>query len=133
GYLDAKMAWTARSFQQRVFLRFDVKAVGWPPEVIFRNPKWLTVKEIRLLIDLCTSGQLYFAPATADELSAAKQDVAHACPGVLFPTPSPDYGRRDIGRRLPHPDAENLRPRRYERNGPKSAKSVEGEAESAGE
>ncbi|TFK79254.1 hypothetical protein K466DRAFT_592470 [Polyporus arcularius HHB13444] len=136
GFLDTKMAWTAVSFQQRVFLRFDVKAVGWPPEIVFRNPKYMSTEEIRLLIDLCESGQLHFAPASDDELAAAKQDVAHACPGVLFPAPLPDYGRCDIGTQRPCTDAEgNLQPRRYERNGPKSAKAVdeEEEAENAGE
>ncbi|TFK79872.1 hypothetical protein K466DRAFT_656762 [Polyporus arcularius HHB13444] len=134
GVPHARMAWTARSFQQRIFLRFGMKAVGWPPEIIFRNPKYLSMDDVRLLIELCHSGELYFTAASEDELAAGERDVARSCPGALFPAPTPALGRSDIGRQQVQRDAEgNVEPRRYERNGPKSAKWVdEEEAETTG-
>ncbi|KAI0694089.1 hypothetical protein C8T65DRAFT_536587, partial [Cerioporus squamosus] len=122
---NAKMAWTARSFQRRVFLRFGMKAVGWPPEIVFRNPKYFSMEDVRRLTELCLSGELYFTAASEDERAAAERDIAHACPGVLFPAPTPNVGRSDIGRQRSRCDAEgNIEPRWYERNGPKSVKWV---------
>ncbi|RDX39806.1 hypothetical protein OH76DRAFT_1490821 [Lentinus brumalis] len=138
GVGDAKMQWTVMSFCEKVFLRFGIKLVGWPPHIPFQNLSDgpVTVDDIRELIGLCERdsarpsepAKLRFVAATPEELRAARSDATRACPGPLFPPASPSHGYDNIGRRALRLD-EDGRPTqpRYERNGPKSAKVISDE------
>ncbi len=138
GIRKAKMWFTVLSFCTKVFLRFGIKLVGWPPHISFQNSSdgTVTMDDIRELIGLCQKDPerpsalpaLHFVAATADELRAARLDAASACPGALFPAPTPRYEYSNIGRRvLRFDENQQLTQTRYERNGPKSAKVVSDE------
>ncbi len=133
------MWFTVTTFCTKVFLRFGIKLVGWPPHIPFQNLSDgpVTMDDIRELIGLCQKDperrpsqppQLRFVAATAEEVRAARLDAASACPGPLFPAPTPRYEYSNIGRRVLRPDVDGqLTQPRYERNGPKSAKVVSDE------
>ncbi|KAI1788122.1 hypothetical protein LXA43DRAFT_664890 [Ganoderma leucocontextum] len=133
GDADAKMRYTPKSFRDQVFLPYDAKLPGWPSRIPFRNLSGRgapSMPEIRELTDLVRRGILRFEEATADEVRAARLDVANAVPGPLFPAPLPEVARRDIGSRKPRFDADGeVIPPRLERNGPKSAAWIGEEVE----
>ncbi|KAI0684214.1 hypothetical protein C8T65DRAFT_593956 [Cerioporus squamosus] len=138
GIRNAKMQFAITSFCTKVFLRFGIKLVGWPPHIPFQNfsDGPVTMNDIRELIRLCRRDpqrpseppELRFLGATPEELRTARSSASHACPGPLFPARAPRYGYSHIGRRIPHLD-KNDQPTqpRYERNGPKSSKVVSDE------
>lgn len=124
------MGWTAAKFRKRVFLRYGIELLGWPPHIPFKNPGKATMAHIRELSSLLASGGLCFVHAGLGPNQRAEDiSLERACPAVLFDMPLPDYGRRNIGRRVSRQFdcCGNLRPRRYERDGPKSRKVVDAE------
>nr|VWP01736.1 Uncharacterized protein [Ganoderma boninense] len=136
---NAKMRYTPRTFRDEVFLAFAAKLPGWPPHIRFCNLSSSgapSPSEMLELIHLIRCGVLRFEEATAEEMEAARLDVANAMPGPLFPAALPKVARRDIGSRRPRFDerGEVIAPR-YERNGPKSMAWIdeEGEDYEAGE
>lgn len=136
GDRDAKMHWTVTDFRDFIFMPHRLKLVGWPPEYIFRNPSKMRTHEMRTLLCLLNTNRLYFTRASDEEVADARLNARAAAPGPLFPAPPLNYGRRDIGRRLPRYDEHGqLKKTRYQRNGPKSAKSIEdtGVEEGAGQ
>ncbi|KAM5536864.1 hypothetical protein V8D89_009411 [Ganoderma adspersum] len=129
----AKMRWTAKAFRDYVFLLYFAKLPGWPARIPFcslSGPGAPSPLEMYELITLIHRGVLRFERATADEIAAARLDVANAVPGPLFRAPLPDVARRDIGSRRPRFDTngEVIAPR-HERNGPKSAAWIGEEVE----
>ena len=126
GDSNAAMHWTVTDFRNYIVVPYKLKLTGWPPEYTFQNPSKMRTYQLRTLLFLLSANQLCFVCASDREVADAVSNAATAAPGPLFPLPPPDYGRRNIGRRLPCYDQNGqLRKRRYERNGPKSAKSIE--------
>ncbi|KAM5536862.1 hypothetical protein V8D89_009409, partial [Ganoderma adspersum] len=129
----AKMRWTAKAFRDYVFLLYFAKLPGWPARIPFcslSGPGAPSPLEMYELITLIHRGVLRFEPATADEIAAARLDVANAVPGPLFRAPLPDVARRDIGSRRPRFDTNGeVIPPRHERHGPKSAAWIGEEVE----
>ncbi len=127
------MRYTAKAFRDEVLFPYHAKLPGWPPHIPFRNLSGRgapSLPEIRELTSLVRRGVLRFEEATADEIDAARLDVANAVPGPLFPAPLPDVARRDIGSRKPRFDSNGeVIPTRCERNGPKSAAWIGEEVE----
>lgn len=104
GDRDAKMHWTVTDFRDFIFMPHRLKLVGWPPEYIFRNPSKMRTHEMRTLLCLLNTNRLYFTRASDEEVADARLNARAAAPGPLFPAPPLNYGRRDIGRRLPRYD-----------------------------
>ncbi len=127
------MGWTAAKFRNRIFVRYWIELLGWPPHIPFKNPGKAAMADIRELQTLLDAGELRFVDVPAAERTAGNVSIARACPAVLFDPPLPDYGRRNVGRRAAQcfDTHGNVRPRRFERNGPKSMKLVEGVVDSA--
>lgn len=136
GDLRAAMYWTIRGYCSRVFLRYSVKLVGWPDDIVFDNLSRITGYErIFCLLCLWKSGEIRFVrvedPA---ELDAARQDPLSAAPALLHRGIAPKAVRSDFGkrRRCPVTNPYDLPPR-YPRDGPKSAEVVSEEAEAMAE
>ena len=134
------MHWTLKLYCERVVVAYGVILEGYSRTGIpFRNlskGQSPSVAQMRTLIQLCTAkpeAQIYFRDATPAELTAAHQKSTAVCPSALVPTPAANYGYSNIGRHVPRYDENGkLVRRRYERNGPKSAKSIEESDDSNG-
>lgn len=128
------MRWTASGFCEDIFLRYRIKLSGWPADIPFKNLSKgasPSASHINRLLGLRQAKHLVFEKATDDEVAAVLLDFRKACPGVLFPPPSPNIGRSDIGRRRCLP--ADGKPPRYKRNGPKSAKQIYDDEEESGD
>ncbi|KAI0692297.1 hypothetical protein C8T65DRAFT_745199 [Cerioporus squamosus] len=77
--------------------------------------------------------KLYFVKATEEQLRTARFDAASICPGPLFPAPEPRLGYDNIGKRVKirRTNSGTVIPPRHVRDGPKSAKKISDELETA--
>lgn len=130
------MAYTIKRYCTGVVLRYRVKLVGWPDDIMFDNLSRVTGKErISRLLELWKSGEMRFVPITDPaELEAARRDPLSVAPALLHRGIPPKRHRRDLGKRRHRPktNPDNL-PSRYSRDGPKSAETVTDEAEARAE
>lgn len=136
GVPHARMAYTIKGYCTRVVLRYSVKLVGWPDDIVFDNLSRVTGKErISRLLALWKSGIMRFVPITdAAVLDAAMKDPLAVAPAVLHRGIPPKRHRSDLGKRHRRPKTNPLGlPSRYPRDGPKSAEVVTDEAEARAE
>ncbi|KAH9853264.1 hypothetical protein C2E23DRAFT_728919 [Lenzites betulinus] len=132
----ATMAYTVKNYCKKVVLRYRVKLVGWPDDIMFDNLSRITGKaRVSRLLRLWMSGEMCFVPILdSAELDAARRDPLAVAPALMHRGLPPKRSRRDLGRRRHRPVSNpgNL-PSRYSRNGPKSAEVVTEEAEARAE
>ncbi|EIW57970.1 uncharacterized protein TRAVEDRAFT_48991 [Trametes versicolor FP-101664 SS1] len=85
GVPDAQMAYAIKRYCTGIVLRYRVKLVGWPDDIIFNDPSRVTGKEhISRLLALWKSGSMHFVPLTDPaELDAAKKDPLLVAPARL--------------------------------------------------
>ncbi len=130
------MAYTIKRYSTGIVLRYRVKLVGWPDDIVFDNLSRVTGKErISRLLELWKSGAMCFVPITDPaELDAARKDPLSVAPAVLHRGIPPKRHRCDLGkrRRRPKSNPNNL-PLRHSRDGPKSAETVTDEVEAQAE
>ncbi|KAI0692241.1 hypothetical protein C8T65DRAFT_745223 [Cerioporus squamosus] len=132
GTPGARMCWEVTLFRDHVVLRYRVILVGWPPEIPFQDLSKQgapSAAQMRTLINLMLSGKLYFARATSAQLRIARLDASGISPGPLYreALPLPNLCRRDMGSRKTRYNGEgNICVSRHVRDGPKSAKMIEG-------
>lgn len=130
------MAYSIKRYCTGVVLRYHVKLVGWPDDIVFDNLSRVTGKErILRLLELWKSGAMCFVLITDPaELDAARRDPLLVAPAVLHRGIPPKRYRSDLGkrRRRPKSNPNNLPPR-HPRDGPKSAETVTDEAEAMAE
>ena len=137
GVPGARMCWKMRLFRDQVIIRYGVILVGWPSDVPFwnlSNEGGATAAQMRSILDLLTAKplQLYFTPATEEQLRMARLTPGAILPSTLNPEhpPLPNFGRSNIGRRHTMYDQEgNAITPRHVRDGPKSMKVIETEPE----
>lgn len=132
GVPGARMAYTIKGYCKGVVLRYLVKLIGWPDDIVFDNLSRVTGKErISRLLALWKSGAMRFVPITdAAELDAAMRDPLAVAPAVLHRGIPPKRRRSDQGkrRRRPKSNPNNLPPR-HPRDGLKSAETITDEVE----
>ncbi|KAI0667201.1 hypothetical protein C8Q78DRAFT_948678, partial [Trametes maxima] len=133
----ARMSWTLAQFLRRIFLRYQLKLIGWPKGLVWQNLSNITgLARISLLIHLFKAGLMRFEPNTPAERDAARLDPCTAAPGPLFLPIPPKLGHVDIkARRLGTIKkwvAQGFKIR-YVRNGPKSSKWISAAAEERAE
>lgn len=85
GIPDAKMAYVIKRYCTDVVLRYYVKLVGWPDDIVFDDLSRITGKErISRLLELWKSGSMRFVPVTdSAELDAARRDPLLVAPALL--------------------------------------------------
>ncbi|EIW56767.1 uncharacterized protein TRAVEDRAFT_49588 [Trametes versicolor FP-101664 SS1] len=136
GVPGAKMAYAIKRYCTGVVLRYHVKLLGWPDDIVFDNLSRITGKErILRLLELWKSGAMCFVPITDPaELAAARRDPLLVAPALLHRGIPPKRYRSDLGkqRRRPKSNPSNLPPR-HPRDGPTSAETVTDEAEAMAE
>lgn len=125
------MFWTLDGYFKNVYLAHNLKLVGWPEELIWRNLSYITsFKRISFLVKLWNEGDLRFEPVSPIERQAALLDYRKAAPAPRYFTAPPKLGRSDLKARKHRPKKNPLGlPGRYVRKGPKSAKWVTAAAE----
>lgn len=128
------MRWSLKAYLDDVFFGLDIQ-FHWVPYLLFTNLSRHTgLPRIMHITTLWETGVIYFAPVTDEEREAARRDPLSAAPGPLHLGLPEWYGRSDIkARRYRWKTNPFDLPYRYERNGPKSAKTVSAEAEAAAE
>lgn len=131
GELKARMWWTFDRYYKFVYLRYGLKLVGWPEEVIWRNLSDITgLARMSMLLELWQEGKLRFEPVTQAERDAAVLEPWRAAPAPRYFCTPPKLGRSDMKTRRHRPKKNPLgKPGRYVRKGPKSAKWVTAAAE----
>ncbi|KAI0690018.1 hypothetical protein C8T65DRAFT_745950 [Cerioporus squamosus] len=131
GVPGARMCWEVTLFRDQVVLRYHVILIGWPSDIPFQDLSKQgapSAAQMRTLIGLMLTGELYFAWATSAQLRIARLDASGISPSPLHrkALPLPNLCRRDMGsRKTRYDDQGNARVPRYARDGPKSVKMVE--------
>ncbi|KAM5542923.1 hypothetical protein V8D89_003315 [Ganoderma adspersum] len=130
----AEMRWSLQEYLDEIFFRLGIKFV-WVPHLLFTNlSKHTGLARIMHITTLWNTGVIHFARVTPEEREAALHDPLSAAPGPLHLGLPEWYGRSDIKARRHRPKTNPLDlPYKYERNGPKSARTVSEEAEAAAE
>ena len=126
---SVEMEWTMDGYYKNVYVKHHIKFDGWDPKVKFTNLSNITgLVNISRLAARWNSGQLRLARASDEEYEAALVNPLLAAPSPLHDGFRTKLGRDDVKRR--YKDFPGF-PVRYERNGPKSAKTVTADAEAA--
>jgi len=128
------MRWSLKAYLDNIFFGLNFRFI-WVPYLLFTNLSRHTgLPRIMHITTLWETGVIYFVPVTNEEREAALRDPLSAAPGPLHLGLPEWYGRSDIkARRYRWKTNPFDLPYRYERNGPKSAKTVSAEAEAAAE
>ena len=119
GDKNARMRWNAEDFLMHVALKYSVRLLGWPSDLLFANLSRVRggIRTTRNLASRIECGTLKFAvipPNQVDQLTAES-----AAPGKFVPRP-PRAVRRDYGKQRVLPWLRRSRPPRQMRRGPKS-------------
>ncbi|PIL28212.1 hypothetical protein GSI_09624 [Ganoderma sinense ZZ0214-1] len=132
GRPDARMRWSLKAYIDDIFLGLGIR-FAWVRYLLFANLSKHTGLDLIIHItSLWETGVIHFARVTDEEREAALRDPLSAAPGPLHLGLPEWYGRSDIkARRYRWKRNPSNLPGRYERNGPKSAKTVSSEAEAA--
>ncbi|KAI0692303.1 hypothetical protein C8T65DRAFT_745205 [Cerioporus squamosus] len=138
GVHNAKMHWGLLPFRDSVAVPLGVLLIGWPAEYSFANlsskgaPGMKALHKLLQLLE-AKPPKLYFVKATEEQLRTARFDAASICPGPLFPAPEPRLGYDNIGKRVKirRTNSGTVIPPRHVRDGPKSAKKISDELETA--
>ncbi|KAM5545550.1 hypothetical protein V8D89_000588 [Ganoderma adspersum] len=129
---EACMHWSLAQYCKRIFIKYRLRLVGWPHDIVFTNLSDVTGSErILRLFALWESGVLRFVPVDDDEVEAARRNPLTAAPGPLHLGLPRGWGRNDIGkrRRRPITDPDGTHTYRYVRDGPKTPRVVSGAAD----
>ncbi|PIL36373.1 hypothetical protein GSI_00061 [Ganoderma sinense ZZ0214-1] len=134
GCSTARMRWSLQEYLDDIFFGLGIR-FAWVRYLLFANLSRHTgLARIMHITTLWNTGVIYFARVTPEEHEAALRDPLSAAPGPLHLGLPEWYGRSDIKARRYRPITNPLGlPYKYERNGPKSAKTVSDEAEAAAE
>ncbi|PIL24465.1 hypothetical protein GSI_14219 [Ganoderma sinense ZZ0214-1] len=132
GRADVRMRWSLKEYLDDIFFGLGIRFT-WVRYLLFTNLSKHTGLDVILHItSLWETGVIHFARVTDAEREAALRDPLSAAPGPLHLGLPEWYGRSDIKARRYRWKKNPLNlPGRYERNGPKSAKTVSAEAEAA--
>ncbi|PIL36510.1 hypothetical protein GSI_00199 [Ganoderma sinense ZZ0214-1] len=134
GCSTARMRWSLQKYLDEIFFGLGIR-FAWVRYLLFANlSKHTGLARIMHITTLWNAGVIYFARVTPEERETTLHDLLSAAPGPLHLGLPEWYGRSDIKACRYRPITNPLGlPYKYERNGPKSAKTVSDEAEVAAE